>query len=88
MLVNILNPKSVLFAAAVLAVIFPSGLALQENLLIIANHFVAEVAFYSLLALTMSQPRVRRRYLAAKRHLDRVAAVVLGGLGLRLLTSR
>ena len=43
-LVNLLNPKSVLFAAAVLVTVFPAGLGAAESALIVANHFLVEVA--------------------------------------------
>lgn len=87
LLVNALNPKSVLFAAAVLVVIFPSTMRWQDNLAVFLNHFVVEVVFYSSLAVCMSTPRLSRAYMSAKSTLDRVAAVVLGGLGLRLLVG-
>src|SRR5690554_2698303 len=41
-LVNLANPKSVLFAGAVLVVIFPPGLALSDKALIVLNHFTVE----------------------------------------------
>ncbi len=88
MMINILNPKSVLFAAAVLVVIFPEGMRLTENLLIVANHLIIEVAFYTTLAFGMSRPAVSQGYLRAKVYLDRVASAVLGLLGLRLLFAR
>lgn len=84
-MINILNPKSVLFAAAVLVVIFPKGMSLTENLLIVANHLIVEVIFYSTLAFGMSRPAVAQGYLRAKVVFDRSASVVLGLLGLRLL---
>jgi Putative threonine efflux protein len=87
-MVNALNPKSVLFAAAVLIVIFPPGMSLWQSGLVVLNHFIVEVAFYSLLSMVVSTPAVSRRYLKAKVHFDRVAAVVLGLLGLRLLLVR
>ena len=86
--VNILNPKSVLFAAAVLVVIFPPDLTLAQKFLIMANHFVVEVIAYSLFALLLSRRPVRNGYLRAKPAIDRVTAVILGGLGARLLTER
>ncbi len=87
-LVNLFNPKSVLFAAAVLVVVFPAGLGAADSVLIIANHFLVEVVFYTVLAFCMSTPAVARRYMRAKQHIDRAAALILGGLGLRLLLSR
>lgn len=87
-LVNILNPKTVLFAAAVLAVIFPANMTVTENLVIVANHFAFEVIFYTALAFGMSRRSVADRYMAAKIYIDRVAAGVLGFLGIRLLINR
>ncbi len=87
-LVNIGNPKSVLFAGAVLVVIFPPNLPPVTSIAIAANHLVLEVAFYALLALAMSRPAVGGAYLRAKRTLDRVTSVILGALGLRLLLER
>ncbi|MEL7374111.1 MAG: LysE family translocator [Pseudomonadota bacterium] len=86
--INLLNPKSVLFSAAVLVVIFPQGLSLMENATIMANHFALEVVCYSALSCMLTTPAVARRYLAAKVWLDRAAALILGALGLRLLLSR
>lgn len=87
-LVNLLNPKSVLFAAAVLVTVFPAGLGVGDSAFIVANHFLVEVAFYSALAFCMSTEAVARRYMRAKRYIDRAAALILGGLGLRLLLGR
>lgn len=87
-LINLLNPKSVLFAAAVLVVIFPAGLSGAEMGIVVANHLAVELVFYGALAWVMSAESVRRRYLAAKLWLDRAAALVLGALGLRLLVDR
>lgn len=88
MMVNILNPKTVLFAAAILAVIFPSNMTLVENGIIIVNHFIFEVLFYSALAFGMSRKSVSEGYLAVKFYIDRVSAAALGLLGGRLLMNR
>jgi threonine/homoserine/homoserine lactone efflux protein len=87
-LLNIGNPKSVLFAAAVLVVIFPPGLTAGEMAVVTLNHFGLEVALYAMLAAVVSTPAVSRRYLALKLWLDRASAAVMGGLGLRLLLDR
>lgn len=88
MLVNLANPKSVLFAAAVIVVIFPADLSLAARLAIAANHLAVEVAVYAALAVLLATPAARAGYLRLKALLDRVAAVVLGALGLRLLIGR
>lgn len=87
-LVNAGNPKSMLFAAAVILVVFPKGLAGPEIALIVANHFVLEVLFYAGFAVLLSSAQARRHYLNAKPVFDRVAATILGALGLRLLLER
>lgn len=88
MLVNLSNPKSVLFAASVLVVIFPAGLSLGDKGLIVLNHFVVEVIVYGGFAALLSTPPARAGYLRLKPAIDRGAAVILGALGLRLLTNR
>ena len=85
MLINAANPKSVLFAAAVLVSVFPAPLDGLDKALVVTNHLVVEVLFYGVLATAMSSHEVVRRYLRAKVVLDRVAAVVLGALGARLI---
>lgn len=88
LLINVLNPKSVLFAAAVLVVIFPASMSWTDNLIVVVNHLVVEVIFYIALAFGMSTSAVNRAYLKMKVYIDRFASVVLGGLGIRLLADR
>ncbi|MBO9479283.1 LysE family transporter [Shimia sp. R11_0] len=88
LMINLMNPKSVLFAAAVLVVIFPPDMALAQKGLIAANQLAIELMFYALVAFGMSTSTARAAYLRAKSHIDRIAAVVLSALGLRLLFGR
>jgi threonine/homoserine/homoserine lactone efflux protein len=85
LLLNLGNPKSILFSAGVLLVIFPPGLSGTEMALVTVNHIALEIFVYSTVATLLSRDDVRARYLAFKPHLNRVMALVLGGLGLRLL---
>ncbi|MBB3993822.1 threonine/homoserine/homoserine lactone efflux protein [Sulfitobacter undariae] len=87
-IVNISNPKSVLFAGAVIVVIFPSGLSLSDSALIITNHFIVEITVYSAMAFGLSTPRARAAYLRVKTWADRIASGVMAALGLRLLLER
>ncbi|MGB3408209.1 MAG: LysE family translocator [Jannaschia sp.] len=86
-LLNLGNPKSILFAAGVLLVIFPPDLSPAEMALITVNHIALEIAVYSTLAVLLSRAPVRARYLALKPAISRATALVLGGLGLRLLIT-
>lgn len=87
-LVNLANPKSVLFAAAVLVVIFPPGLGMAEKALIAGNHLAVEIAAYGAIALFLGTRPVGKAYLRAKPALDRITAAILGGLGVRLMLDR
>jgi len=87
-LVNLANPKSVLFAAAVLVVIFPAGLTGPQMALVVGNHLAVEFIAYSCFAILLSTRSVSSRYLRAKPVLDRIAAAVLGALGVRLILER
>jgi threonine/homoserine/homoserine lactone efflux protein len=88
MLVNMSNPKSVLFAGAVIMVIFPQGMAFADKAIVVLNHLVIELIVGSALVLAFSTKHVSAGYLRAKPILDRIAASVLGFLGLKLLLSR
>jgi threonine/homoserine/homoserine lactone efflux protein len=84
---NLGNPKSILFSAGVLLVIFPPGLSAAEMALVTANHVALEIAVYATLAHLMSRDAIRLRYLAAKPAINRAMALVLAALGLNLLAS-
>jgi threonine/homoserine/homoserine lactone efflux protein len=88
LLVNFGNPKSVLFAAAVIVVVFPQGLSAPDIAVIVANHWLLELLFYGVFATALGSSAARTRYLRFKPLLDRVAATLLGALGLRLLIER
>ena len=88
MLLNFGNPKSMLFAAAVIVVVFPQGLAPLDIAVIVFNHWVLELVFYAALAFVLSAPAMRRGYVRLKPVFDRIAATLLGALGLRLILER
>ena len=88
LLVNFANPKSVLFASAVLVVIFPRDMTLAQKALIVGNHMLVEFAAYTAFACALSTRAARDGYLRLKPVLDRIAAGVLGALGLKLAFDR
>ncbi|WP_227269350.1 LysE family translocator [Roseobacter weihaiensis] len=88
LIVNLSNPKSVLFAGAVIVVIFPAGLSAFDAALIVANHLAVEILIYSAMAIGLASTPARAAYLRLKVWADRIAATILGALGLRLLIER
>ena len=85
---NLGNPKSMLFAAAVIVVVFPQGLAPLDIAIIVLNHWVLELLFYGVFTLLLSTGPARRGYIGLKPVLDRIAATLLGALGLRLILEK
>ena len=88
LLVNLANPKSVFFAAAVIVVIFPAELTTADKAMIFTNHLAVELIVQPTLALLLGSAMIRDRYLAFKPTLDRAAGAILGVLGLRLLLEK
>ncbi len=86
-LVNLMNPKSMLFAAAVLLAVFPAPLGGGARAVVLTNQLVLELAFYGSLALLMGRAAPRAAYLRARARLDRIAGGVLALVGLRLLAG-
>ena len=86
--VNLANPKSVLFASAVLLVIFPQNMSFLDKTIVVLNHLTVEVVCYTGFAVLLSTAKARDTYLRAKTWMDRIAAGVMGALGLRLLLDR
>jgi threonine efflux protein len=87
-LVNLGNPKSVFFAAAVLVVIFPADLSALDKAIIAVDHLIVELTLQPLFAVFLSTRVISQRYLAIKPTLDRIAALALGAIGGRLLLDR
>lgn len=85
MALNLSNPKPALFYSAVLLSIFPATLGITDKILIYATALTVEVGFYTALACLMAMSLLRRRYYAAKLGIDRVAAGLIGLLGLSLV---
>ena len=77
-----------LFASAVLLVIFPQDITLADKAFVVLNHLIVEIICYTGFALLLSTPAARDSYLRAKTVMDRIAAGVMGVLGVRLLLDR
>ncbi|HTN95483.1 MAG TPA: LysE family translocator [Nordella sp.] len=78
------NPKTAVAYASLFAALLPprvSGWMLVLPPLI----FVIETSWYAVVAIVFSAQRSRLAYVRAKAWIDRVTALVIGGLGLRLV---
>ena len=88
LLINLGNPKAVLFAAAVLVVVFPKGLNAGDAMIIVGNHIAVEITFYGVFASLLGSGMARRSYRSARPVMDRCAAALMGTLGLKLILDR
>ena len=79
------NPKVAVFFGSVFAAVLPPAPSAPVVVAVFAIVCLNEFLWYSLVALLLSRPAVRRRYVAAKAWIDRVTGTVLAALGLRLL---
>jgi threonine/homoserine/homoserine lactone efflux protein len=79
------NPKIVAVFGAVFAALLPAQPPLWLDLALPPLIFVQETSWYAIVALAFSSTRPRALYLRAKRWIDRVAGLVIGGLGVRLI---
>ena len=84
MALNLSNPKPALFYGSVLLSIFPA----LHGMAALAVYLVAlsvEVGFYAAVTTLMATGPVRRRYIAARTWIDRIAGVLIGALGVSLI---
>ena len=84
-LLNVSNPKPILFFASLFLSVFPEPFTLASGAAVYLSMLALELSFFTAVALTLTTPSVRARALRAKPVIDRVAAVVIGGLGAWLL---
>ena len=83
-LINLMNPKSVVFAASVIVMIFPPDISLTAMMIVPANHLLIEFCVYFVFAFVFSRQAVRQGYLARRRLFNRVAAIAMAALAFRM----
>lgn len=82
---NLSNPKPALFYGAIVLAAFPGLHGLAGALSVYGIALGCELVFYMLVATLFSTREVRRRYLAGAAWIDRIAAGLIGALGLTLI---
>jgi threonine/homoserine/homoserine lactone efflux protein len=82
---QISNPKTAIYYGSIFVAVLPAAppdwmLAILPFLV-----FTIEAGWYALVAVAFSSERPRAAYLRFKGKIDRLAAIVMGGLGVRLI---
>lgn len=84
LLTTLSNPKSAVFWTSVFVVLVPSHAPAWFYGAVVALIVAQSFAWYAFVALTLSTNFARRHYLNLAQSLDRLAGVIMVGLGLRL----
>lgn len=79
------NPKTAIVYASVFASLLPSEVPLFVLVVLPVMIFVIEATWYSVVAIVLSAPLPRARYLASKAWLDRTAGAIMSLLGIKLI---
>lgn len=87
LLTQLANPKAAVFFGSVFVALLPPEAPGWLPALLLAIIFATEFAWYGFIALAFSTLRLRRAYAGIKAWIDRAAGLILGALGVRLITG-
>jgi threonine/homoserine/homoserine lactone efflux protein len=79
------NPKTAVVYASVFASLLPHNIPPSVLVALPIMVFAIETIWYSVVALALSSPSPRTRYLASKAWIDRMAGAIMSLLGLKLI---
>jgi threonine/homoserine/homoserine lactone efflux protein len=86
-LTQLSNPKTAIFYGSVFAVMLPTCPASWMPFTLPPLIFVVETGWYAIVAFIFSAQYPRMIYLRCKRGVERAASIVMGALGLKLVTE-
>ena len=87
LLIQIANPKVVVFFGSIFFALLPAEPPLWAMLVAVCIVFVNEAAWYATVSILLSAPRPRSAFLRFKTVLDRTMAGALGLIGARLIAD-
>lgn len=87
LMTQVSNPKAIAVYGSIFAAMLPDDVPLWALVVLPLGLFVIEAGWYAIVACVFSAARPRATYLRGKRWVDRLAAAIMGVLGLRLLSE-
>lgn len=81
------NPKAVVIYGSIFAALLPRDMPLLAILVLPLLVFLVEAGWYAIVAITLSSKSSTVVYLNSKATIDRAASIVMGALGLKLLSE-
>ncbi|MGE0424243.1 MAG: LysE family transporter [Reyranellaceae bacterium] len=88
LLVQLSNPKVIVFFSGIMAALLPRDLSPQHGVIVVMIVAFNEFVWYALVSLLFSGGRAQRVYRAARAWIERLTGGVLTILGLRLALDR
>jgi threonine/homoserine/homoserine lactone efflux protein len=85
LITQVSNPKTAVVYASVFASVLPQNIPPFVQVALPIMVFAIETIWYSVVALALSSPSPRTRYLASKAWIDRMAGAIMSLLGLKLI---
>jgi threonine/homoserine/homoserine lactone efflux protein len=85
LITQVSNPKTAVVYASVFASLLPHNIPPFVQAALPIMVFAIETIWYSVVALALSSPSPRTRYLASKAWIDRMAGAIMSLLGLKLI---
>lgn len=82
---QISNPKTALVIAGIFAAFVPSSPPPNTAVYVAIIAFIIDFSWYAMVAITLSSERSKNIYIHAKSNFDRVAAIFLAAIGVRLM---
>ena len=82
------NPKTALVIAGIFAAFVPASPPANTAIFVAIIAFVIDFSWYAIVAVSLSSNKSKAIYTRAKIGFDRIAAVFLGAVGLKLLITR
>jgi threonine/homoserine/homoserine lactone efflux protein len=79
------NPKTAVAYASIFAALLPPQVPAWMILILPPLIFLIETSWYAVVTFVFSSERPRAAYVKAKTAIDRLAGLVIGGLGMRLI---
>lgn len=87
LMVQTSNPKTIFIIASIFSSVLPSDPPSHTAILVTVIAFVIDFAWYAIVAISLSRSSSRNFYQGMKVWFDRLAAIILLGLSVKLLLS-